>query len=264
MSNPIRPSIWDTDLADWPESELALLKVQADRRQANYERIVRENLQEGVHFGIFSEEGEDDAAIPPEHPYLYPAGASRLRELLRQHTCHQRDPIITLDAGVASVTCEVGVYTLGGRLLGVAAGHANTKETWWRRGPKDWKYDDAREVAPGLLTKAEARAARNATLEALNLKGVFAKAEEHQRMYQRAPVPKDLKRWTLEERRQAKELMKTLGMKPTELERLVCFLFGRAAVATGEEAQYLMAHLERELERKTRPLSQALESEVAA
>lgn len=260
---PIRPSLWDQDVAEWPESELVQLKEMAGRRRANYERIVRENLVEGVHFGIFSEEGEGDAVIPPDHPYLYPAGASCLRELLRQHTRHQRDPIWVMEPGFASVTTEVGVYTLGGRLLGVAAGHANTRETWWRQGVKGWKYDDAREVGPGLLTKAEARAARNATLEALNLRGMFAKVEEHQRVYQAAPIPKGLVRWSFEERRQAKSLMKTLGMKADELERLVVRLFGRAAVGTGEEAQLVIATLERTLERKTRPASQALAAEVA-
>src|SRR5947207_3032293 len=99
------------DVADWPEHELALLKDAAQRRRANYERIVRENLVEHVHFGIFSEEGEDDASIPPDHPYLYPAGASCLRELLRQHTRHERDPIWTMEQGFAAVTVEVGVYT---------------------------------------------------------------------------------------------------------------------------------------------------------
>jgi hypothetical protein len=261
---PIRIPLWEIDLADWPEHELAQLKVMAERRQANYERIIRENLIENVHFGVFSQEGDEDAVIPPDHPYLYPAGASRLREILRHHTRHQRDPVIQLAGMIASVTCEVGVYTLGGRLLGVAAGHANTREKWWRRGIKDWKYDDPCEVVPGLLTKAEARAARNATLEALNLRGIFANVEEHQRIYQAVPIPEDLRRWDAKERRTAKGLIKTLGMKPEELERLVCRLFGRPAVGTGAEAQLVVDTLTRILERRTRPAAAILHEEVAA
>lgn len=264
MTTAIRPALHEKDLADWTEAELVALKEQAERRRKNYERIVRDNLVEGKHFGYWADDGEPDPALPPSHPYLFTGGAALLRELLRYTIRLQRDPIVVLDPMVTGVTVEVGVYRVGSTLLGVAAGHANTREGWLRRGPKDWKYDDAREVAPGLMTKAVSRAARNATLEAMGLWTTFASAEEHQRMYAEAPVPKNLRRWNDIERTEAIKYQKLLGIDNAAFVRKVVQLFGRPMVAEGEEARYLLDILEREVERKTRPASKELEAEMAA
>jgi hypothetical protein len=253
MTTPLRmpsgrASLWDTDLAELTDEQLTEMIADQRKREARGRRMVRELLVEGPHYGYRLE--EDPAGKETERPFLRVAGAEVLRGQTRYHVRTLSHPLETLTRQFVNVTVELGVYTQGARLLATGIGSCNSKEPLFKPNGET-SYKDPREIVHHCLVRASQRAEVLATREAFALTAIFADAEEHRRVFEDAPLPKDFVEWTDAERASVRALVQELRISKARIRRLVCHLFGRPAVATGEEARLVLEECERIRARQT-------------
>lgn len=237
-----RISLLDADLDQIPETQVAEMIEDAKKREVIGRRMVRELLVEPYHYDFRLE--EDPEGQEYERPFLKLAGAQELRKPPKYHVRLVREPIETFSRHFVNITVEVGVYTASARLIATGVGSCNSKDALFLPNGQA-TYKDARQVAHPCLVRATQRAEVLATREAFSLTAVFANPDEHRKVFEDAPLPKNFVPWTEAERQPCRLLALELGIKKDRFRRMVCHLFSRPAIATGEEAAMILEELRR-------------------
>jgi hypothetical protein len=215
--------------------------LKADKlRQERAAKIVRNRLEEDVHYGI-PKDRQGRAVAGIRKPFLYQAGAEKLREIYR-YSVRQVEPAqVTADKDYVAVTVVVGVFDTFGRLLATRAGACNSREKRFQARDGGWIYRDAREVLHGCLTMAEKRASVLATREATGTSGLFANPEE---LEQAAEEAEHGDPWTEAEKTEVYKAAHRAGITTeAAFAAFVETTLGRRFIGTGGDVQALLAAL---------------------
>lgn len=238
----------DFDITAISEKEFTAALAKDKLRQERIEKIVKNRLEEGKHYGKVPSVQKD---------FLWQTGAQALRQIFR-YTLRQPDPpVVTVEKDLVSVIVTVGVFDALGRLLCTRSGSCNTKEKRFQSKRDGWIYKDPREQLHNCLAMAEKRAGVLATLEATGASAIFANADELDRVTDPEEDAGALgEPWSEAEKTAVYKAAKAQGIATLEqFKQFVQDELGRGFVGTGADVQRLLSALEDPSRRGVKPVA---------
>lgn len=215
----------DFDLANLTEEEFELGLKRIKTRQIRMDRILKEVLADGVHFGnpLMNPDGPKDGPRVFPKPILLQPGAEELRNLFRLKLRHYHQAQVIETPAFCSVTVTLAVEDGAGRLLAPRTANCNTMEKRFeKRNGAGYIYKDAREMLHQCYTMAEKRAGILCTKEVTGANAFFAALDEDAMQQHLAGEAELDEPWTEEQKKKFYTDAGTAGIKTRgELEQLV-------------------------------------------
>lgn len=166
------------DIAQLTETEFAELLELDKKRQARALAIIRNQLEDGIHYG----------KVPGiREPFAFKPAGNAIAKLFRWSCQPLEAPVVIVVApsedephGYASVSVVVGVYDVAGRQLCTEMRACSTKEArFYKQRGSVPKFKDARGTLNELEAMAFKRAKLACILAAANVAHVFAEPDRY-------------------------------------------------------------------------------------
>lgn len=208
------------DLANLTDAEFEQGIERTKKRALRFDRILKEVLKEGVHFG--NPVDKHGRKVFPK-PILLQAGGEELRNLFRLKLRHYHNAEVILTKEFVSVTVTLAVEDGAGRVLAPRTANCNTMEKRFQSRDGDgFTYKDAREMLHQCYAMAEKRAGIFCTKEVTGANAFFAALDEDALNQHLADLAETDEPWTEDQKKRFYQDAKDAGIrKREELEELV-------------------------------------------
>ncbi len=226
----------NTEIEDLSDEEFQDLVARRGRRVARLKQLVTSTFVEGRHFGT----------VPGvEKPFCFEPGADEICLHTGWSVRLMAPPTSDFDGEVLSVTAEVGVHDLSGRLLIVVPRTCSTRERRFRKKNKTWKFEDPRECANECQAMAFKRGKVAGVLSAAGLKDHFANPDQTAEDDDKLSGAGHGTPWTDADKSRLYALAPKAGLATKDAwEAFVLATLGRGWIDTGDDVEELARALE--------------------